>query len=380
MQARVQAPLIETRVWSLAWPVCAIYTVLVVYASLYPFDHWRFQGITPWAFLRAPWPPHQTTFDWVSNLLGYVPLGGLLTLALARSGQGRWAWAWGVLVPSLLSLLLEGTQSFLLHRVPSQVDWILNSLGAALGALLAVCMLRWRVLGPWSAFRRACLRPSTGGALVVLALWPLAVLYPTSVPYGLGQVWHRLEAALVRLTEGSVLAGWIPQPPLLTPLSPLTEAVLVAVCLWAPLLLGFAILRHMVHRLAFMALSLPVVVGASVLSASLTYGPQHAWVWLTPPVSLGLTFALAMSLFGLAIGHRAAAVLSLLAWGFALGLLNRAPEVAYLAQSLQTWEQGRFIHFHGLSQWLGWLWPYAAVAVALRLALRPAPPAYNRSP
>jgi hypothetical protein len=27
--------------------------------------------------------------------------------------------------------------------------------------------------------------------------------------------------------------------------------------------------------------------------------------------------------------------------------------------TLQTWEQGQFIRFHGLIQWLGWLWPYA---------------------
>ena len=26
--------------------------------------------------------------------------------------------------------------------------------------------------------------------------------------------------------------------------------------------------------------------------------------------------------------------------------------------SLQAWEQGRFIRFHGLAQWVGWLWPY----------------------
>jgi hypothetical protein len=79
-----------------------------------------------------------------------------------------------------------------------------------------------------------------------------------------------------------------------------------------------------------------------------------------------------MTLFSLTVGHRTAAVLSVLAWGFALGLLNRTPEVAYFAQSLQIWEQGRFIHFYGLSRWLGWLWPYMALMVALRLALRPA--------
>ena len=44
-----------------------------------------------------------------------------------------------------------------------------------------------------------------------------------------------------------------------------------------------------------------------------------------------------------------------------LSLLNQAPESAYFAQTLATWEQGRFIRFHGLAQWLGWVWPYAVL-------------------
>ena len=34
----------------------------------------------------------------------------------------------------------------------------------------------------------------------------------------------------------------------------------------------------------------------------------------------------------------------------------------YFADSLQGWEQGRFIRFHGVARWIGWLWPYAAMA------------------
>ena len=44
----------------------------------------------------------------------------------------------------------------------------------------------------------------------------------------------------------------------------------------------------------------------------------------------------------------------------------------------QLWEQGRFLRFHGLSQWLGWLWPYAALALGLKLALRRQTGHYNR--
>jgi hypothetical protein len=46
-------------------------------------------------------------------------------------------------------------------------------------------------------------------------------------------------------------------------------------------------------------------------------------------------------------------------------VLNQSPESAYFAQTLQEWEQGRFVRFHGLVQWLGWLWPYAVMMLAL---------------
>ena len=52
-----------------------------------------------------------------------------------------------------------------------------------------------------------------------------------------------------------------------------------------------------------------------------------------------------------------------------LNLLNQAPASAYFAQMLQAWEQGRFIRFYGVAQWLGWIWPYAAlVYVVMRVS------------
>jgi hypothetical protein len=57
--------------------------------------------------------------------------------------------------------------------------------------------------------------------------------------------------------------------------------------------------------------------------------------------------------------------LALLALGVYLSLLNQAPAGPYFSQTLQTWEQGRFIRFNGLAQWLGWLWPYAVLAYLL---------------
>ena len=61
------------------------------------------------------------------------------------------------------------------------------------------------------------------------------------------------------------------------------------------------------------------------------------------------------------LSRRACVVWMLLALLVAMALLNQAPPTPYLAESLDVWAQGRFIRFHGLTQWLGWLWPYAVL-------------------
>ena len=63
--------------------------------------------------------------------------------------------------------------------------------------------------------------------------------------------------------------------------------------------------------------------------------------------------------------HRLVALSALVA------LVAHAPADPYFAESLQAWEQGRFIRFHGAAQWVGWLWPYAALLYLLsRVAAR----------
>jgi hypothetical protein len=54
-----------------------------------------------------------------------------------------------------------------------------------------------------------------------------------------------------------------------------------------------------------------------------------------------------------------------------VALVAQAPADPYYAASLKGWEQGQFIRFHGLARWIGWLWPYAALAWLLtRLSRR----------
>ena len=117
--------------------LAAVCGLLIVYATLYPFEGWRDQGVEPWAFLQGPWPRYWSRFDVVANGLGYIPLGFLLTLALLRTRLLPQPALIATLLASALSLLLEMLQTYLPLRVPQLSDWLLNSGGAWLGALLA---------------------------------------------------------------------------------------------------------------------------------------------------------------------------------------------------------------------------------------------------
>ena len=118
-----------------AWPLALVYAALIVFASLFPFEGWRAQGIAPEVFLlaRIP-PPYWTGFDLAINVLGYAPLGFLLSLALLRTGWPRSAVPLAALAGALLSLLMEFLQIYLPQRVPSNLDLVLNAGGALAGA------------------------------------------------------------------------------------------------------------------------------------------------------------------------------------------------------------------------------------------------------
>ena len=155
-------PVISMRHTS-AWPLALVYSVLIVFGSLFPFDGWRAQGIDPRVFLFAKIPPpYWTWFDVNTNIVGYAPLGFFLALALMRSGKPRLAVPLAFLAGTLLSLCMEFLQIYLPRRVPSNLDWVLNSGGTLIGALLAALLEKLGAVSRWSAFRSQWL--GEGGA------------------------------------------------------------------------------------------------------------------------------------------------------------------------------------------------------------------------
>ena len=359
-----------------AWPFALIYSALIVFASLFPFEGWREQGVSPWVFLTARMPPpYWTWFDVNLNLAGYAPLGFLLALALLRTHWPRAAVPAAALAGALLSLSMEFLQIYLPRRVPSNMDLGLNAAGALLAALVAALLERRGAISHWSRFRERWFVPQARGALVLLALWPWALLFPAAIPLGLGQVLPHLEAGLARWLQGSAFSAWLPlRSAPEQALTPLGYLFCVAVGALIPCLLMNLLVKSSVKRAVAAPFFITIGVGVTALSCALGYGPDNAWAWLSRPAALGLVVGLGLAVLLAVLPWRWSAVVALLGLALQLSLLNQAPQSAYFAQTLQLWEQGRFVQFYGLGQWLGWLWPYALlVYVAARLTRRSEP-------
>jgi hypothetical protein len=254
---------------------------------------------------------------------------------------------------------MECIQTFLPVRMPSQLDWLLNTLGGMAGAAAAVALERRGWLYRWSQFRSDWLTHDANGSLVLLALWPLALLFPVTVPLGLGHVvdvWRRFLIEWMPEVEtrfSSALDNWS------QPMTPALEMACVALGLLVPGLLAMALCRRLVQRLVVLVVTILLAVLGNALSATLTYGPEHAWHWLTPQSGSGLALGLCAMVLMLKASERSLTQILFVIQLLLLSVLNLSPVSAYYEQTMQTWEQGRFIRFHGLTPWLNWLWPWA---------------------
>ena len=354
---------------TLARPLAWAYVALVSYASLYPFTGWRSQD-EPWlSFMWTAVAPAASRFDFFSNLAGYIPLGFLLGVWVLHTGRNGAAWVVAVLLPSLLSLVLEALQVYLPSRVPSRLDWVLNTWGGVAGVAAAALAHKMGLLALWRRMRGHWFVSDDHGALVLLVLWPCALLYPSALPFGLGQVWLGVNRWVAEVFSGTPWSGWwAVSPPSANALSLAQTALGIGAGLLVPCLLGYSVLRDVWRRWIHMVLVVLLGMGMVGLSSALAHGPQHAWSWWSAPAAVGVAFALLVGLTLSRLTRRAALVWMLLAVLVSLFLLNRMPEVPYLTESQDVWAQGRFIRFYGLTQWLGWLWPYLALVYALRVA------------
>src|SRR5262249_15983432 len=304
----------------------AVFAVLTVYASLYPMEGWRGAGVSPFAYLTAPWPRHITSFDIVVNVLGYVPFGFLAAAALQPRVHGRRAFVVATAAAAVLSLILEALQSYLPARIASNVDAGCNVLGAALGAAAGVrycprgfeggAVREWRrgfeEGGLGELRRRSFLQ---GGVidlgLALMGLWLFIQLNPTSLLFGAGDLRELLGA---REPRGERPAFFITIEAL-TSAANLTAAGLLLSCLAS----SAASVRAQIVTLVCAALVVRTAAFAILMRA------ENVLAWLTHGAQIGLAIGIAVVLGAVALPRGLRMTFAALLIMAATVLVNLAP-------------------------------------------------------
>lgn len=88
-------------------------------------------------------PPY-VIVDLVGNIVVFVPIGVVLTLAIEHN-HWRDRMVFATLLGAVLSLCIELLQLLLPTRVPGVEDWLLNTAGAALGAVVVYLIQTLRI-------------------------------------------------------------------------------------------------------------------------------------------------------------------------------------------------------------------------------------------
>lgn len=324
------------------------YTLLAIYASLYPFSGWRDTGAPLDEFLYGAWPRYWTVFDLILNVLAYLPLGFIWVPALRHRLPTAAAVLLAIVIGGSLSFAMETLQNFLPSRVSSNVDLGCNTLGALIGALAGE---RWGATlldgGRLHDLRSRLIHPGTlaDAGLVLLWLWLLTQFNPNTLLFGNGD----LRSALEMDSPLSFSAPAFLQ----------LEGAVVAAQAFGVALLAGVLARRGGRRLA-LGLMGAALAAKSFAFMLLTNGP-HGLAWATPGSLAGLALGLAAWLPASLLPARFQQALAALALLLGVALVNLAPENPYLANAWQEWNPGQFLNFHGLTQLLSVLWPYLAL-------------------
>lgn len=200
------------------WLLLVLWSLAIVYGSLWPWQDWREIGSAPWAFLGDRLPRYWTWFDLFSNVALYAPLGLLLALNAPWPSRSR-LWL-ALVIGGLLSLFIETAQSYLPQRVPSLLDVLANTVGALLGGFAAAGLSRpwqkirrlsrhwWHEQAQWPAVlvilwlatRSASLFSAIQASIATSAHWPTGTeSMVTGFGLGVGAGWLLVESLLLSL-------------------------------------------------------------------------------------------------------------------------------------------------------------------------------------
>lgn len=340
------------------------YLLLIIYASWFPFTGWRDTGVPPLAFLNLVKQRYFTGFDVGVNIAGYIPFGLLLVLSFYPRVRGIWAVLLAALIGIFTTGVMETVQNFLPSRVPSNLDFVTNAggalLGAVLGALWAPGLLdRSRLF----KLRQRWFAPHASQGLVLVAMWPLAQIYPQSYLFGHGQVlpivsgwlssWFDTDIDLVAMLRPGVTMSveqyW------------LSETIITACGMTGAALTLMCLVRRGAPRFWLMIALLAAALVLKAFASSLLFRPDNAFVWVTPGAEGGFLIGMIMLsglVFAPQVAQRRLAVVTLI---LALVVVNTIPVNPYFSSTLQGWVQGKFLNFNGAAWFLSLSWPFFAL-------------------
>jgi VanZ family protein len=355
---------LKTRIKSPPALLLLVGTLIIVFLTLYPWMGWRAIVTEPWAFLYDPWPRRWTTFDVISNIVAYFPIGFLVVLLTARPVDRRNTnmeifalLCSALLFGSGLSFVLECLQSWLPNRVPSKLDWLSNSLGTFLGACTALGMTIWLQRGlhastyakgqqsraTWSKLSPG--RLSLG--LLTLASWVIINANPQRLLFASGEVSDLLELAVptVALFDSGILEAFIV----------MAQMCIVSTIIWT------AASKELSKRLLMVAAFGGGLMMKSISSSWLVSEAEPFW-WLTPGAQAGLllgSLAVALLITLKPLSQIRIALFLLVA---VTVLVNLAPDNPFYDSMIERWDQGRWSSLHGLILSMAYIWPLLVLA------------------
>lgn len=334
----------------LAFYLALACSLIVVFASLYPFTDWSDPGIDTFSFLSRPLPRRLLWGDFLTNLAGYIPLGFFISMAALSRIRNVWAAVVSTLSCSLLSLLMESLQMYLPARVASNLDWIANTAGAGMGALIA--LRTWRL--PFfdthlARLRDAWIRGGSAGdaGIALLALWLFTQANP-SIP--LMGSWVPDEGHMLQRLFAPHHFSFI-------------ESGSIALNLLSFGLVTSFMLRPEKTKLIPIVLALLVAILIKSAMAGFLLKSSVFFAWASQEAMLGVATGLTLILLCKDFAPRFRALVASAAIAAQIAVATLTQDIASPTSQLFLfdWKYGQLPSLNGATSFLAKLWPLLAL-------------------
>jgi VanZ family protein len=323
------------------------YTLFIIYASLSPFVGWRPQGLNFLDVLRSPVRLTYSVFDAVINFLAYLPFGLLVGLILRRRFNTFATVMLGLCLGIVLSASMEYLQMYLPKRTSSNLDLLTNSVGALIGALLAVRITSWTWffsgLTRWRShwFRQG--REMDFG-LALLALWVFGQINPSLPMLGNVFISEVIRQPFMALPP-TRFNGWE------------SSAVTLNLLMLGTLVL--TLLRLPRNLITALVVILSVVALAKFITAALLLKSWALLLWINSEAVLGMLLGILLLFASMWLPRKPAIWFGAAAAICYLAILNFVfdDNTPSAAMSIYHWHYGHLLTYNGLAKTITLVFP-----------------------